>query len=345
MSSKQHKVEIAQNLLDENGNIAEAGYSTSCIWQYSRNQIKAKKSRIKEWDYYLIADKDYALALTLADNGYLGAISASVIDFNAVRQVTKSSATFFPMGKLNFPTSPETGNVSHRNGKTAFTFSIDENKTRTLKGKYKGFSRGDLDFEVILTDSPKEYMAIATPFKEPTYFYYNAKLNCMTARGKFTFEGKTHTFDESALATLDWGRGVWTYDNTWYWASLQTTLKNGTKFGFNLGYGFGDTTAATENMLFYDGKAHKIENVLFNIPKVKGRYDYLNKWTFTSSDGRLELDFKPVIDRYAPVNLGFFMMIPHQVFGKFSGFAILDDGERVNLNDVMGFAERVHNKW
>jgi hypothetical protein len=29
-------------------------------------------------------------------------------------------------------------------------------------------------------------------------------------------------------------------------------------FGFNIGYGFGDTSAASENMIFFEGRGHKI---------------------------------------------------------------------------------------
>ncbi|MEI3102134.1 MAG: DUF2804 family protein [Oscillospiraceae bacterium] len=64
---------------------------------------------------------------------------------------------------------------------------------------------------------------------------------------------------------LDWGRGVWTYHNTWYWGSASYHV-NGVPFGWNIGYGFGDTSAASENMLFYKGKAHKLSQVKFNIP-------------------------------------------------------------------------------
>ncbi len=43
-------------------------------------------------------------------------------------------------------------------------------------------------------------------------------------------------------------------------------LVDGVPFGWNIGYGFGDTSAATENMLFYNGKAHKLHSVQFHIP-------------------------------------------------------------------------------
>lgn len=55
--SMQHEVTKAQKLLDANGHIAEPGWAKSLIWDYSRDQIKAPKWRIKEWDYYLVVGK------------------------------------------------------------------------------------------------------------------------------------------------------------------------------------------------------------------------------------------------------------------------------------------------
>lgn len=60
---------------------------------------------------------------------------------------------------------------------------------------------------------------------------------------------------------------------------------DGIPFGWNIGYGFGNTSAASENMLFYGGRAHKLSQVQFHIPMRDGREDYLRPWTFTSDDG------------------------------------------------------------
>ena len=35
----------------------------------------------------------------------------------------------------------------------------------------------------------------------------------------------------------------------------------------------------------------------------------------------------------------------HQVFGKFTGKAVLDDGTVLDVKDFFGFAEKVFNKW
>jgi hypothetical protein len=35
----------------------------------------------------------------------------------------------------------------------------------------------------------------------------------------------------------------------------------------------------------------------------------------------------------------------HQVFGRFTGKAVLDDGQVIQVKDFPGFAEKVENKW
>lgn len=68
-------------LLNDKGELNEAGYAFSLVKEYNRNHIKANKSRIKEWDYYYFGDDEYGVALTIADNSYMALISASVLDF------------------------------------------------------------------------------------------------------------------------------------------------------------------------------------------------------------------------------------------------------------------------
>lgn len=342
----QYRIMEKSALLDESGNLKQKGYATSYMLEYNRQQIKASKAKIKEWDYYYVGNDNHAICLTVADMGYIGALSATFMDFETPSQITKSSVMLFPMGKLHMPTSTLKGDVIVKNGDVEMCFVFDGN-VRHIFGKYPKFGKNgeELAFDFTLSDIPEECMFIATPFDKPKHFYYNSKINCLTAQGSFSLGNKTYDLN-NALGTLDWGRGVWTYDNTWYWGSLQTILPDGKKFGFNLGYGFGNTSAASENMLFYDGKAHKLEEVKFNIPgDGTDNVRYTEPWTFTSSDGRLSLDFTPIIDRYEPIDLKVFCMIPHQVFGRFNGTCILDDGTVIHLDNVLGFAEKVHNKW
>lgn len=55
--------------------------------------------------------------------------------------------------------------------------------------------------------------------------------------------------------------------------------------------------------------------------------------------------FDPIVDRHDKVDLGLFRTAQHQVFGRFSGRAIADDGEVLEFSELTGFAEKVHNRW
>ena len=148
----------------------------------------------------------------------------------------------------------------------------------------------------------------------------------------------------SAYGVLDWGRGVWTRKNTWYWASLND-YQDGHTIGFNLGYGFGDTSKASENMFFFDEEAYKLDDVKFEIPQdEKGEYLYEKDWKFTSSDGSIDLTFHPLIVRKGGANAVIIKSIQRQVFGLYSG--TIKAGDKVfELHDLLGFAERVYNCW
>ena len=337
-------------LLNENGHLCECGYAKKLIKEYDRSAIKAPGFRIKEWDYYLITTNDFAIAMTVDDNSYMGQESASVLDFTGEPwEHTAGVMKFFTNGKVGLPPTSEKGNSCYNSKQVKLNF-INDGKTRHLTCDYKKFDiLIVLMVDITLSDFPEESMVIATPWKDhPKHFYYNQKIIGMKARGTATFRGKTYTFDETnnAYGLLDWGRGVWTYDNTWFWGAGQTDLPGGLTFGFNIGYGFGDTSAASENMLFYDGKAHKLDLVSFNIPeKEDGTDDFMSPWTFTSSDGRFEMDFAPILDRAANVTVGPLGSDQHQVFGRFTGKAVLDDGTVIEVKDMLGFAEKVRNKW
>ena len=342
---KQHRFE-AGPLLDKNGNLSEPGYATALLKTYDRNAIKASKLRIKEWDYYLITNNRIGIALTIDDNGYMGLLSASVLDFEQCKETTVSPMFWFPMGKTGFPASSESGDVRKtcKHAEGSFEHTDDGRRLRFRIDRFKEDKPFTCD--ILLTDEPADSMVIATPFEKKGHFYYNQKIIGMRASGWFAIGNERTELDpKETFGLLDWGRGVWTYRNTWYWSAAQGET-DGHTFGFNLGYGFGNTAAASENMLFFDGQAHKLGRVDFGIPKRNdGSDDLLSPWHFTDDEGRVDLVFKPILDRASKTDVLVICSDQHQVFGRFSGMIRLNDGREVRLNEFLGFAEKVFNKW
>lgn len=335
--------EITQNgpLLNANGTLREPGWARSLLLDYRRADVKAGKLRIKEWDYYIITNDSFGVALTIADNSYMGLISASVLEFEKPWEQTTTVLTAFPMGKYRLPETSSAGDTLYGDKRVQMAFRVQPGERR-LSCRFARFLGEDaLELELTLAQPPMDSMVIATPFDAPRAFYYNQKINCMPASGVMTLGSRRFEFaPETSFGTLDWGRGVWTYDNTWYWGN-GNGIVNGKPFGFNIGYGFGNTSAASENLLLYGGVAHKLSRVQFNIPEES----FLKPWTFSSEDGRFEMDFVPVIDRAARTNALIIGSDQHQVFGRFTGRAVLDDGTALELKDFLGFAEKVRNRY
>ncbi|NLP48311.1 MAG: DUF2804 domain-containing protein [Clostridiales bacterium] len=339
---RNHEITKPTPLLDEYGRLTQPGWARKPFFTYDRKAIKTSKLRIKEWDYYIVMSDNFGLALTVSDIGYIALMSVSLLDFTQPWEITNTVIKPLPLGKLKMPPSPEEGNVYFRDKNLTIEYTVSPGK-RWLKCEHKKFSEGKtLTCDVELTQPEIDSLVIATPWAEDEKaFYYNQKFNCMPAKGFVNFDGKDYVFNpQKDFGTLDWGRGVWTYDNTWYWGS-GNGLVEGKPFGFNIGYGFGNTAAASENILFYEGRGHKLDDVSFNIPPDS----YTKPWTFSSSDGRFEMDFLPVIDRYARTSALVISTEQHQVFGKMSGKAVLDDGRVLEVKDLLCFAEDVHNRY
>ena len=340
--ARNHEVTTVQGLLNENGNLREPGWSRRMVQQYSRADIKAPAFRIKEWDYYIVMADTFGAAFTISDDGYIGLQSVSLLTFeDGAWEHTETVLNVFPMGKFKLPENSSEGVTEYADKRLQMKF-VPEEGSRHIICSFDNFCDGKpLTADITLAQPDMDTMVIATPWDEDRHFYYNQKINCMRASGWVEYDGRRFEFDPATdFGTLDWGRGVWTYDNTWFWGSGNADV-DGHAFGFNIGYGFGNTTAASENVIFWDGVAHKLDDVTFNIPESS----WYDPWTFTSSDGRFEMDFTPVLDRAANLDFKLIVSDQHQVFGRMSGTAILDDGTEVHIKDVLCFAEKVHNRY
>jgi hypothetical protein len=71
----------------------------------------------------------------------------------------------------------------------------------------------------------------------------------------------------------------------------------------------------------------------------------MRPWKFTDTEGRLDLVFTPFKDRTARTNLGIITSEVHQMFGRYNGKTIADNGEVIQIKDLVGFAEEHHAKW
>lgn len=335
-------------LLDGQGRLTQPGWARQPHWNYQRAAIQAGRWRIKEWDYYsvLSADGRFGLTLTLADLGYLGLGAVCFLDFERRYFHQIDTLLPFPLGRLGLGAASDAGSVALRSKVLQLRFDYGNGQRRlafTAPGLRSSNGQRGLQGALVLQQPDTlESMNIATSWRENRRaFYYNRKINCMPAGGSFAIGNERFAFDPAHdMGALDWGRGNWTYKNRWYWGSASGRV-DGHSLGWNIGYGFSDRSPASENVLFLDGVAHKLAEITFHLnPR-----NYLAPWRFSSSDGRFEMEFSPLLDRQSHTHLGLIRSEQHQVFGHYSGQVVLDDGRTLPVERVLGFAEDVLNWW
>lgn len=342
----QNEIRHTKSLLDDQGILIESGWARQPYWQYERRAIHAPWHRIKEWGYYyaLSDDLQKGIAITISDLSYAAFIAVCWLDFKQGRFDQEEVIIPLSRARLGLDEDSESSHVAYQSKKLTLEYQVKDG-VRTLLVDAPSLNHGQgsgLKAQLTFKDSQHDSINIASRWAEqPKAFYYNRKINCMVVEGQVTAGGEVYELTcDNAMGGLDWGRGVWTYRNRWYWASANG-LVNHRPFGLNLGYGFSDRSHASENVIFYDGCAHKLEDIEFpfNVE------NYHEAWHAESTDGRLILDFTPILDRNSRSNLLFIRSEQHQVFGHFSGRCQLDDGHWLEFDRILGFAEDVYNRF
>lgn len=328
------------------GMLSESGFALSPIKDYDRRHLKAPRHRVKEWDYYLVMNPSCALGLTVSDMGCMGLDSLSFIDFETLSQRLVSRMSWMPLGKKKLPASSVQG-VTRAVGKDyEFTFRVGGGQRQLYGHMYDfGGPNRPLLFDIVLEEPRQDSMVIVTPFEnKPNQFVYKRNVSCLPAEGRVIWQDREYIFSPAASSgTLNWGRGVWPYRAQWYWGSASGIIA-GRAFGLNIGRGFGDTSRATENMLFYGGIASKLSQVTIEAPE-NGQVNNMKPRQVRDDAGRLALAFTPIIDHDARISFGPLGARRHQVFGHYNGQAVLDDGTKLEVKELLGFLEKVKNRW
>lgn len=359
VKSAQKEYTEPTRLLAEDGRLLSPGWARHNVFDYDRRNSKPTIHR-KEWDFYQICNGEYMVQLSFANISIGGYVSAVLIDLKHPNKNKKHAAgtiadsTVLYLGGRDKYVLPPKGDVPNNvkmtiNGIGSASFEFDTKETsRTLWYKSKD-GKCECKFEMDIPEG-LENITTVLPFKgHPTSYFMTTKQNCMPCRGFYrNGDIKVEFSKENTFCCLDWGRVNTPYKLVWYWGNGSGYVdgQDGKKhlFGFEITWGIGDESNATETAVFYDGKAHKFGAVDVEVfPKGD---KYMNDWHFVSEDGRFDFVMKPFYDHHCDTNaLNLLRMHSHQVHGLWSGTAILDDGTKVEVKDMYAFCEYVENKW
>ena len=243
-------------LLGSDGTLLCAGWARRNVFDYDRYRVK-KPLRRKEWDFYQISDGHYMVQLSFANISLGGYASAVLVDLRKGNTLCSVMAPFLG-GKDRYvlPPKGDVPNQVHMEvGKCVFEALTGETR-RTLR-----FTLDDVacDFTMDIAQG-QENITTVVPFKSfPDRYFMTTKQNCLPCEGTFRYGEETVTLTKDrTFCVLDWGRVCTPYRLVWYWGNGSTYLTDAEGgrhvFGFEITWGIGDETQATETCVFYDGK-------------------------------------------------------------------------------------------
>ena len=333
----QKEINTKVNLL-HNGKLVEPGYATEMNFVYNRKGQHLPPLSLKEWDFYQIVCGNTVVQLTIGHISYFSQVSAHIFDLQTGERASVSKLILGSRKiRKQLAANPEIPHkVQYFGGKLKMQFEVfDKRRRLTLSQADKFGTFAEIDITLTNMSAEKDKMVIATPFTKPKQWYLNYKENCFVANGYARIGGMEVEITDGN-GVIDWGRGVWPRKHQWVWGNGSTVV-NGKHFGFNVGWGFGNTSAATENMFFYDNKAYKLGTVTET--KVGNNYHY-------EDDGkRFVFDVEFIYDNFTKTSMLWVNNKCHQVFGRWSGYVILDDGTKLEIPPFVAFCEHADNHW
>jgi hypothetical protein len=288
--------------------------------------------RTKRWDYWAITTEQHLLMVLVADVGYLGLAAVSLLEPGTGRRFESVALTPFALG-MRLP--PDVHGTPIRFDHLGVRIHI-EAAPRHVAIRASARSLGGERLEVDISVEPPlgfEPLDVVVPFGGGRSQFTSKRIG-LPATGRVSWGDRVLAFDEAA-ASLDFGRGVWPYRTSWYWAAA-SGIARGRRVALNLGGVWTDGTGETENALWLDGRLHRIRETVTFVATAPA-------WRIESERVRLRVD--PVHTRALRLNLGLIAARLDWRMARLSGTFSGDDGTSVAVENLLGWAERFDARW
>lgn len=305
-----------------------------------RCNVKGHPLRKKKWNYWCITSSDCLFSVTISNIDYAGVMFVYMLDLHTLDFYEKTELVPFAVGcgmpeevnaSVHFGGKKLQINFDYESGITAIRVKCDDFGGKALKA----------DLRISCPDG-HETLNVVVPWSDQR-FQFTSKQNCLPARGTLHWGEREYVFQEAdAFACLDFGRGVWRYKSKWNWGSA-SGLKDGRTVGITFGGQWTDGTGVTENGIVVAGKLYKIgEDIVWTYD----RKDYMKPWQLrTAETDRVNLEFVPIYERIAKTKAVIIDSEVHQMIGHYSGYVITDEGEKIEIESMLGWAEDHQARW
>jgi len=341
---QQNEISSAASVLTDTGVPQNFGWSRQPVFFYDSALVWAPRRKLSEADRYIVFNPTHMVVFEIRDDGYLGHMGITVVSLKEKKRSTHIFQTILPLGSYEMPSGSQSGAIRYRRKKAELDFVPMEGGARIIRVDIPKFGhKHSLRGELVLTEPVNaESLVCNLPWRrvaerrsDKYAFRYSRASPWYVAEGVIQFGSTQIIFSNgNAWGIFDWSRGVRPRADIRYWAA-SCGSSNGHLVGFNVGYGLMASSICTENAFFVDGKLHKLNQVTFHIPPS----NWLGPWHIISNDSRLDMIFSPQQIRVDRRQMLYHTATRRQVYGSFSGRAVLDDGIEMEFHNITGFAE------
>lgn len=328
--------------MNESGIPEHPGWARKQNWIYDVNRFNCRPMRTKEWDFYHFSEGDYNVMATIGHAAFAASFNFGIFNIKTHEKHWVSRIALFKKGKLVFEPAQDEDhdlNVTMKDFKMSFSLH-DGIRKIVCEGKDKKEGWGKIEVTV-QNDYNNEKMVYLTPFfDDPHHFYLDYKENYYHAKMEVSFGDKKWNFD-NATGLIDSGRGYWPYKHEWYWSNASYNDFNGNHtFGWNLGWGFGNTEPGSENIFFYDGKGYKLNKIISNIEP----HQQFMPCTMEDDNHQFHLDMEPIYDNCSKTDVLYIHNVCHEVYFNCKGWVMIN-GERITFENRIAPFEHAYNQW
>lgn len=272
---------------------------------------------------------------------YAARISAYLLDLETSNLIEKS--TLIPFGKgLSMPDNAQDP-IEINNKGVRVSFNENENGT-TIHVHWPKF-HNDKPLQAQLTverTSHQESLNTVIPWNNKRY-QFTSKQIALPVHGEVIYSEGTYQFlQPNAFATLNVQRGKWPYKSHWNSGSA-SGFADGYKIGLNFTGQMNTEIEYSENGIIIDYQLHKIRE---KIDWIYDKNDYMKPWVIhTPHDQQVKLMFEPIFKHVSIMNLGLIHSKIHQMIGYYNGTIETNDGETIQVEQLLGWVEDCEAKW
>lgn len=299
----------------------------------------------KKWLYGFVATREVATFFAVVDVNYSSNAFAMAVDLgnNRVladdgfigppRPFTKVSDHPGPGLEVSFKRPGAVFEAKRPFGDERFTFTTRVGLPRPIAGR-----KLEADWSLLAAGAAPALTVIAPV--DGGIVNVTQKWAGLLGFGRLRAGGKTFNLD-GGVGGIDSTYGLLARHTAWRWAFACGRLDDGTPLGINLVEGFNESRDdVNENAVWLGRELIPVSRARFTW----NRADPLDRWSVHTTDGKLELEFRPIAVHREHRDLKLVVSRFAQPVGRWSG-VFRHAGREYRLVDVPGVAEDQDVRW